>query len=394
MSTVTAAPDPLEAGAVAALAKLPGVGAARLRAILDHHGPVDALERLAGGRGLDGAVVRAIPSGQLAAMRRAAVSSSPADEHRRLVDAGVSVTWRARTDYPAALRYDAEAPAALFTLGRIDALDQRRVGIVGTRNATVAGLATARELGHELARAGVTVISGLALGIDGAAHDGVRRSDGPGRPVAVVGSGPDVVYPRRHRELWAWVVAEGLLMSEWPPGTMPEAWRFPERNRILAGLCEVLVVVESRERGGSLITARMALERDVEVMAVPGSPRVRASNGTNKLLIDGAAPATCVDDVLVALGLDTRRQGRLPFDSRPVPTGDQARVLRACEATPSTLDTIATATGLSLTAAALAAARLERSGWLVEAGGWFEPTRSHFAARTACSDASVSDGGG
>jgi DNA processing protein len=247
----------------------------------------------------------------------------------------------------------------------------------------------------------VTVISGLALGIDGAAHDGVRRAGGPGLPVAVVGSGPDVVYPRRHRDLWRWVVAEGLLMSEWPPGTVPEAWRFPERNRILAGLCEVLVVVESRERGGSLITARMALDRDVEVMAVPGSPQVRASNGTNKLLIDGAAPATCVDDVLVALGLDTRRQGRASFDSRPSPTGDQELVLRACETEPSTLDTIAAATGLALTAAALAAGRLERSGWLVEAGGWFEPTRSHFAARTDVNDnndvndaSAVSDGRG
>jgi DNA processing protein len=386
--------DDETAGAVAALAKLPGVGSARLRAFLDHHTPVDALERLARGRPLDGAVVHAIPSGQLAEMRRAAAASSPADEQRRLADAGVSVTWRSRSDYPSPLRYDPDAPAALFTIGRLDALDRRRVGIVGTRNATVAGLATARELGHDLAEAGVTVISGLALGIDGAAHDGVRRAGGPGQPVAVVGSGPDVVYPRRHRDLWRWVVEDGLLMSEWPPGTPPEAWRFPERNRIIAGLCEVLVVVESRERGGSLITARMALDRDVEVMAVPGSPRVRASNGTNKLLIDGAAPVTCVDDVLVALGLDTRRRGRRPFDPRPVPVGDQALVLRACQTEPSTLGTIATATGLELTAAALAAARLERSGWLVEAGGWFEPTRSYFATQTPCSDVEISDGNG
>ena len=375
-------PAAIEAGAVTAIAKLPGVGAARLRAILDHHTPIDALERLAGGRPLDGTVARAIPIGQLAEMRRAAQGASPADEHRRLLESGVHVTWRGHPDYPPALRYDPEAPAALFTIGRLAALGRRRVGIVGTRNATAAGLATARELGHELALADVAVISGLALGIDGAAHDGVRRAGGPGVAVAVVGSGPDVVYPRRHRDLWRWVAETGLLVSEWPPGTVPEAWRFPERNRIIAGLCEVLVVVESRERGGSLITARMALDRDVAVMAVPGSPRVRASNGTNKLLIDGAAPVTCVDDVLVALGLDTRRRGSSSFDPRPLPTGDQALVLRACEAEPSTLDTIAGATGLALTAAALAAARLEHTGWLVEAAGWFEPTRSHFAART------------
>ena len=120
-------------------------------------------------------------------------------------------------------------------------------------------------------------------------------------------------------------------------------------------------------------------------MAVPGSPRCAASVGTNQLLRDGAAPVTAVDDVLTMLGLDHRRQGELPFDPRPLPSGDQALVLSACEVEPRTLDTIAASTGLSLVDAALAAARLERSGWLVEAGGWFEPTASRLAVdrRTA-----------
>src|SRR5690606_572209 len=135
----------------------------------------------------------------------------------------------------------------------LSVLAERRAGIIGTRNATAAGRATAFELGHELAVNGVAVVSGLARGIDGAAHRGVRAGDG--RPAGGVANGRDAPYPKPHTELWEWVATHGLLVSEWPPGTTPEPWRFPLRNRILAALCEVLVVVESRERGGSLITA-------------------------------------------------------------------------------------------------------------------------------------------
>ena len=374
------APDPHDQGAVAALVRLPGVGSARLAALLRYHGPLDGFERLAGGRPLDGRLQRWFRPGLLASVRMAARQFDPGAETERLQSLGVHTTWLGRHDYPAVLAVDRAAPTALFVLGSPEALAARRVAIIGTRNASTAGLATARELGAELADHGVSVVSGLARGVDGAAHGGVRSSNGSGKAVAVVGSGPDVVYPRRHRDLWWWIAEHGLLLSEWPPGTPPDAWRFPERNRIIAALSEVLVVVESRERGGSLITARDALDRDVEVMAVPGSPRVRASRGTNKLLVDGATPATCVDDVLVALGLDHRRAGPVPFDPRPMPVGAQAEVLRACEGEPCTLDLIVQRTGLDLTEAALAAARLEHDGRLVEVAGWFEPTRSHFAA--------------
>jgi len=251
--------------------------------------------------------------------------------------------------------------------------------VIGTRNATAAGRATATDLGHALSEEGIVVVSGLARGIDGAAHRGVRASGGPGRAVAVVGNGLDQPYPNQHSELWEWVGECGLLLSEWPPGVAPEAWRFPLRNRILAALCEVLVVVESRERGGSLITARAAADRSVEVMAVPGSPRSRASSGTNQLLVDGAGPVTSAADVLAMLGLDHRRQSELPFDPRPVPDALQSRVLEACAVEPSTLDMLVGALQVELADAAMAAARLERSGWLVEAGGWFEPAGSRLA---------------
>ena len=364
-----------------ALASVPRLGPRRLRRVLEHHPPAEAFDLLRSGRRLDPMVERSLPASDLAAIRREAsvVDPDAADEACR--SAGVAVSWLGAASYPAQLAGDHEAPAILFSRGDVTALDTRRVGVVGTRNATASGLATARELGRELSRAGVAVVSGLALGIDGAVHEGVRHADGTGRAVAVVGCGLDRPYPRRNAALWEWVATDGLLLSEWMPGTTPDAWRLPLRKGVSAALSEVLVVVERREKGGSLITARMAAERDVEVMAVPGSPRVRASAGTNMLLVDGAAPVTSVDDVLVMLGLDHRRAGGARFDARPQPDAVQTTVLDACRSAPNTLDGIVAATGLAVAEAAMAAARLERMGWLREADGWFETAGSRLEHR-------------
>src|SRR5258705_11936294 len=159
------------------------------------------------------------------------------------------------------------------------------------------------ELGHDLAAAGVRVVWGLALGIDGAAHAGALAAPGGAPPVAVVGSGPDVVYPRRHADLWRRVVDAGVLFSESPMGAAPEGWRFPLRNRIIAALADVLVVVESRHQGGSRHTVDAAADRDRTILAVPGPVRSPLSADPNELLHQGAGPARDVVDVLVALGL-------------------------------------------------------------------------------------------
>lgn len=363
----------------AELATVVGLGVlspARLKMLLAHHDPGEALDRLRSGSPLHPMVHRGLRDDRVDALRAAARMASVDEMAVALERIGVGVVDIAAPDYPEILRHDPEAPAVLFVRGDLDVLAARRVGIVGTRHASAAGRATACELGAVLAAHDVTVVSGLARGIDAAAHRGVRAQGGPGRPAAVVGSGPDRHYPRQNAELWEWVASHGLLVSEWPPGVEPDAWRFPQRNRILAALSEVVVVVESRERGGSLITARLAADRGIEVMAVPGSPLSRASLGTNQLLVDGVAPVTSADDVLVMLGLDHRRQGALPFDPRPLPDDTQLTVLAACEREPSNLDMIVSITGLPVTEAALAAARLEGSGWLVEAGGWFEPAGS------------------
>lgn len=365
-----------ERAAAAALTTLPGIGPVRLRLLLSHHRPTEALEALMGDRPLHPMVRRAIPGSLVPSLRAAARASRPEELGARCDALGVRILVDGDPMYPVALAGDPDRPAVLFACGDLGVLAGRRAAVVGTRNATNAGLATAHELGETLADAGVSVVSGLARGIDGAAHRGVRHSGGTGRPVGVVGCGPDRPYPRQHSELWRWVAERGLLVSEWAPGVEPTAWRFPQRNRIIAALCEVLVVVESRERGGSLITARLAADRGVEVMAVPGSTRCRAAAGTNQLLVDGAAPVTSALDVLAMLGLDHRRQGELPFDPRPRPDTVQQRVLDACRDGAANLDALVTATGLAIHAVALAAARLERDGWLVEAGGWFEPAGS------------------
>jgi DNA processing protein len=320
-------------------------------------------------------VARLLTPAVRAAWRASGDRRDPDEWAARCRRSSIRVVSARDQSYPAVLVNDPEPPAVLFVRGDLSVLERRRVGVVGTRNATRAGRETAFELGRELATAGVVVVSGLAKGVDGAAHSGALRADGA-PPAAVVGNGPDQPYPRVHAQLWEEVCRRGVLLSEWPPGTVPEPFRFPLRNRILAALCEVLVVVESRERGGSLITAQAAIERSVDVMAVPGSVRNRAAVGTNQLLRDGAAPVTSVDDVLLALGLDTRRVAVPAYDPRPMPRGIAAAVLERCRRDPCTLEEIVVELGLPLADAAMTLARLERTGWVQESGGWFEPVVS------------------
>jgi DNA processing protein len=215
----------------------------------------------------------------------------------------------------------------------------------------------------------VGIVSGLALGIDGASHRGVL--DAGGHPIGVVGSGLDVVYPSRHRDLWARVSADGLLLSEAPLGARPTAWRFPARNRIIAGLADLVVVVESHAAGGSMHTVREAADRSIQVMAVPGSVRCPSAAGTNQLLADGCAPVRDATDVLVALGLSAASRASVA-DQRVQPDPVGERVLAAFDWEPATLEHLAVRTGLELPDLALAVQSLLDTGWIDAAGGWYE----------------------
>jgi DNA processing protein len=186
----------------------------------------------------------------------------------------------------------------------------------------------------------------------------------------VVGSGVDVVYPPSHRTLWEEVASAGLLLSEAPLGARPEAWRFPVRNRIIAALAEVVVVVESAEKGGSRHTVEAAMARDRPVMAVPGSVRSPVSTYTNGLLADGCHPVRDALDVLVALGLSTAPQ--TPADIRPAPGTDEEPVLDALGWEPATFDDLCSRTARSPGLVSVALARLQAGGWVAERAGWWE----------------------
>jgi DNA processing protein len=349
-----------------ALSSLPGMGPARLRALLEDSTPEDAWTRVR-----DGDVAIDVGAHVVSAWRAAAARTDVDALWARHVNEGVTVVALGDGAYPAALADDPEPPAVLFVRGSLDALCARRVAIVGTRRCTWSGRSVARSLGRELSDAGVCVLSGLALGIDGEAHVGALAGASP--PVGVVGTGLDEVYPSRHAQLWDAVAAHGALVSEYPLGTRPERWRFPARNRIIAALAEVVVVVESAAAGGSMHTVDAALERDRVVLAVPGPVRSPASVGTNGLLAAGCPPCRDAGDVLVALGLTTDATRATAVDQPDDP--DIARVLDALGWEPATLDELAERLDAPLGPVAVHLTRLANQGWVVQRSGWWERAR-------------------
>ncbi|MBD0330587.1 MAG: DNA-protecting protein DprA, partial [Thermoleophilia bacterium] len=214
--------------------------------------------------------------------------------------------WLPRSDpaFPPLLAAIHDPPVGLFLRGSADAavLARPAVAVVGARSCSPYGAQVARALGRELAGAGLVVVSGMARGIDGEAHRGALETGGV--TVAVLGCGIDRDYPVSHRELAARIAASGLIVSEYAPGVEPAPWRFPARNRIVAGLAVATVVVEAREASGALITADLALEEGREVLAVPGEITSALSAGTNRLLRLGATPVTGIADALDAVGVE------------------------------------------------------------------------------------------
>ena len=415
----------------AALASVPSLGPKGLRAMLDGSPPHDAWTDLRRGGG----------EGRRARWAREARRIDVAVVWREHARRGITVAVRGGPGYPAALAGDVEAPAVLFAIGDPLVLDRHpRVAIVGTRSATRYGLGVAADLGAELAAHGVVVVSGLALGIDGAAHEGALAPPraapaeepgtavgGPGAgsgavahggsprgssragslapPVAVVAGDLSVPYPRAHIGLWRRVAAAGAVLSEAPIGAADIGWRFPQRNRIIAALAHVVVVVECHHSGGALHTVRAATRRGIAVGAVPGSVRSPASAGTNDLLADGCFVVRDATDVLVATGLATawatgsnrRAEGvgdapRSNADLLPARDGAPARdgggragavreaeddgaasaVLDALGWERCSVEQVLVRTGLSLPAVSMALERLRTAGHANGEAGWWE----------------------
>lgn len=268
--------------------------------------------------------------------------------------------------YPSLLAAIYDPPRRLYLRGaRPELLGGPCVAVVGARACSPYGAQVARALGRELARAGAVVVSGLARGIDGEAHRGALEEGGA--TIAVLGCGIDRDYPRAHTELAGRIARDGLIVSEYPPGVEPAPWRFPARNRIVAGLSLATVVVEARDRSGALITAGFALDEGREVLAVPGQITSGVSTGANALLREGATPLLRADDVLDAVGLQ-------PAQRSPPKLGPEAAaVLAVLQDMPADTDDLVVRTGLGASVVAAALTTLELEGLVVAADGVFRP---------------------
>lgn len=296
----------------------------------------------------------------------ATVAAVSEDEMRRSVDeAGCWVLCRHCPGYPEGLRNLSDSPAALFGRGDQDLLEalavERTVTIVGSRRASSYGLAVARELGRELAMAGLTVVSGLALGIDGAVHRGALDT---GLSCAVLGGGVDCIYPARHRALYERHVDRGLVLSELPVGTDSWRWMFPARNRLMAAMAAMTVVVEARTRSGSLITATMAQELGRDLGAVPGPVTAAVSKGTNDLLAQGACVIRGAQDVLDAM----LGAGQTRLASGPRLDPEQVLALEAFELGGGDLDRFEALLGPGGPVPSVVLTQLELLGYVARSG--------------------------
>ncbi len=358
----------------AVLSELPKMGPKRLRAVVADRSAAEAFDLIRSREVRRDRDVCTAIAGRAAPVLdewiRQAQRVDVAARWEQYQAAGVGVAARSSVAYPEALAADIEPPEVVFHRGDLDAVAGTRVAIVGTRNCTNVGCRTAAHFGARLAEAGIAVVSGLALGIDAAAHRGALSVDGA-PPIAVVGSGLNVPYPRRNIGLWRQVAGRGVVLGEAPLDAQPEKWRFPARNRIIAALADVVVVVESHARGGSLLTAADAAERNVQVLAVPGSIYEPASAGTNNLLADGCQPATSIDDVFLAVGMIASAR-RPAHDPRTLPTPQQQLALDAVGWQPATLDEAVIRSGLSVADVAGAVESLIAAGWLSRTNGWLE----------------------
>jgi DNA processing protein len=346
-----------EVEALLVLDALPGVGPATVRALVQAAGSATralAMPPLLDGFGGAGTSASACDPAIAAAVRR---SLEAAD---RL---GIEIVLMGERGYPERLLHLVDPPPVLFLRGRAELLDPPAVGIVGSRRSTERGRRAARRIGAAVARVGAPVVSGLALGVDGAAHEGALDAGGP--TIAVLGRGADRAYPRSHAALFRRIVGEGLVVSEFPPGAPALPHHFPRRNRILAALCHTVVVVEAGARSGALITVEHALDLGLDVWAVPGPFGEAYCEGSNGLLADGARPLVTVNGfVRMALGVEPGKAG--------VPTSlshEEIRLLEVLAGSARTADEVARGTGLGVGRALALLSEMELRGEVVREPG-------------------------
>lgn len=331
-----------------------GVGLRRLRKAVESVGSARALLGSARGADLLGAEARPGPAADADAVLDACGET------------GVRALAWSDPAYPPALLHLDDPPPVLFVRGVLPAPDRRAVALVGSRRASAYGRGVARALGRGLAEYGVPVVSGLALGVDGEAHAGALEGGGP--TVAVLGGGVERARPSSHRRLYRDLLARGgAVVGEWPPGTPARPFHFPRRNRILAALSHLVVVVEAGDRSGALSTAAHGRRLGREVAAVPGPIDRPGHRGSNRLLRDGCAPVLEVRDLLDRVGvLEGLRAVVAPGPSL---SGDAVPVWRSLEEGPAPLETLAERAGLPVARVLGTLTRLEVEGWVRVVGG-------------------------
>ncbi len=328
------------------LSQLPGIGPRTLAALLERFGSADAVLRAAEGELI---TVPRVGSQLVHKIKTADhfvdVDSIAAQCEQLQID----IVCHADPGYPHRLDDLPDTPAVLFKQGEVHDADELAVAIVGTRHATTYGLKQAERFGYSLAKAGVTIVSGLARGIDVASHRGAL--DAGGRTIAVLGSGHQQIYPSEHEGIARAIAADGAVISEYSPATKPHAGTFPQRNRLISGLSLAVLVIEAPDRSGSLITARLAGEQGRDVLALPGPVTSRASRGCNQLIRDGATLVQTIDDVLESLGpirqpVQVNDDTQIRNGSELVLNEIERQVLDAIEPMSTPVDTVIQMTGL------------------------------------------------
>ncbi len=349
-----------------ALNMVPHVGPATFAVLLEHFGnarrilkaPRKALEQIPGVGPATAEAIRSFPAEDMIARER-----------KRMAMRGLRFVTLRDAGYPAPLHEIAQPPPVLYLRGAWEDRDRRAVGIVGSRNASPYGRGVADRLAFDLAARGVTVVSGMARGIDAAAHRGALRAGG--RTIAVLGSGADITYPSEHQKLAGAVEERGALLSEFPVGTSPFKGNFPQRNRLISGLSLGVIVVEAAVDSGALITANHALEQGREVFAVPGMVTGRLSRGCHHLIKAGAKLVEGWEDVVEELGVLTACPKEVVSSLQPLPPveGEERRVLQLLGEEAIHIDAIIAGSRLSAPAVAAALLSLEMKGWVKQLSG-------------------------
>ena len=341
--------------------RIRGIGSVRTNKLLEYFGDLETAWNATAADLIDAGLPKKIVK-DFHSIKREINLSEEWDKIRKL---GIKVLIQTDEDYPDQLNSIRNAPPVLYIKGAFSPDDQYAVAVVGTRKRTSYGKQAAAELGSFLAANGVTVISGMARGIDTIAHQACL--DGGGRTIAVFGCGLDIIYPPENRDLAEEIIQNGALVSEYYPGTKPDAINFPPRNRIISGLARAVVVVEADEKSGALITAKFAVDQARDVFAIPGSIYAPRSRGTNRLISDGAIPLINFQELLLALNMEDTAEFR--YVQKALPKDDiELLLIETLRDEPLHIDEIKNMTGLSTDIVSARLTMLELKGYVRKTG--------------------------